>query len=250
MRLRRSRLHLASLLVLASVLIGLGLWLSRSSADTVLGTLGLGLAAATFALDLIVYLRTPGRPLPPAEDQADELAQVVEEQWHAESRARLLDSQEVLPLRWRQTARPAGDTGVPLTGRLGGGFEQVIRKLADGYRRIPSRRLVVVGQPGSGKSVLALLITLGLFRGRAAGGAVPVLLSASSWDPLVETMDAWVVRMLATAYYNGRTETPTGSCAGACCCPSSTVSMRSPKPAAAARSAPSTPRSAPPGRWS
>ena len=76
MRLRRSRLHLASLLVLASVLIGLGLWLSRSSADTVLDTLGLGLAAATFALDLIVYLRTPGRPLPPAEDQADELAQV------------------------------------------------------------------------------------------------------------------------------------------------------------------------------
>ncbi len=54
-------------------------------------------------------------------------------------------------------------------------------------------------------------ITIGEGRRRelsAAGGAVPVLLSASSWDPLAETMDAWVVRMLATAYYNGRTETP------------------------------------------
>ena len=150
MRLRRSRLHLASLFVLAPVLIGVGLWLSRPSTDTVLGTLGLGLAAAAFALDLIVYLRTPGPPAPPPEDQADELARVVEEQWQAERRARLLDSQEVLPLRWRQTARSAGPAAVPLAGRLAGGLEQVIHRLADGYRRIPGGRLVVVGQPGSG----------------------------------------------------------------------------------------------------
>ncbi|MEU2718035.1 hypothetical protein [Streptomyces sp. NPDC007205] len=73
---------------------------------------------------------------------------------------------------------------------------------------MPNGRLVILGEPGSGKSVLAILLTLGLLKDRAPGGPLPVLLPASSWDPVRESLDDWIVRTLALPYYSGRPEIP------------------------------------------
>ncbi|HXL92228.1 MAG TPA: NACHT domain-containing protein [Streptosporangiaceae bacterium] len=68
-------------------------------------------------------------------------------------------------------------------------------------------RLVVLGEPGSGKSVLAQSLTVDLLRGRPApvpgdsvpGDAVPVLLPLATWDPGVPLRD-WAAVQIARTY--------------------------------------------------
>ncbi|PSM43164.1 hypothetical protein C6Y14_13540 [Streptomyces dioscori] len=112
------------------------------------------------------------------------------------------------------TADPAvqstadGRIRIRLDGRLDGDSDSMTAQLADGYCRLPGGRLVAIGEPGAGKTVLAILLTLGLLGRRRAGEPVPVLLSASSWDPICESLDDWIVRTLADTYYRGRPEIP------------------------------------------
>ena len=54
---------------------------------------------------------------------------------------------------------------------------------------VPTKRLVVLGAGGSGKSVLMLRLVQGLLNRRSPGDPVPVLLSISSWDP--QSKDLW-----------------------------------------------------------
>lgn len=84
----------------------------------------------------------------------------------------------------------------------------MVQRLADDYAHLDRGRLVLLGEPGAGKSVLAMLMTLGLLNARKPGGITPVLLSASSWDPLSVSLDAWIVRSLAALCYNDQPETP------------------------------------------
>ncbi|MDX3640961.1 hypothetical protein [Streptomyces sp. MB09-02B] len=197
---------------LGLALVGVPVWLSGEGIDekdiigVLLGILALAVAVAD-------YLRGgSGPPLSPAA-QADDLAGTVHGQWSDEARARKLRDPRVLPLTWT-TVDPAvepiadGSVRLRLDGRLEGDFESMTTRLADGYRQLPDGRLVAVGEPGSGKTVLAILLTLGLLQRRSAGQPVPVLLAASSWDPISEPLDDWIVRTLADVYYRGRPEIP------------------------------------------
>jgi hypothetical protein len=143
------------------------------------------LAAAVLALN-----RSPRSSLGAAE-LAQDLAETLRGEWLDEARARGLRDAKVLPLSWS-------------TGRMDGRFDDAAARLADGYRSIASGRLVVLGEPGSGKSVLAILLTLGLLADREPDEPVPVLLAASSWDPVRDPFDEWIVHSVATGYYNGR----------------------------------------------
>ena len=67
---------------------------------------------------------------------------------------------------------------------------------AQRLRGLPLRQLVVIGQPGAGKSVLALLLTQQLLETWDADEPVPVLLAVSSWNPLAESVEHLVVRRL------------------------------------------------------
>ncbi|MBX9361265.1 NACHT domain-containing protein [Streptomyces sp. WAC04114] len=180
---------------------------------------GLAVSVAGLALALAPFLQPP----PPTSERelADILAETLRGQWDDEVGARRLRDPSVIPLVWSATERSVADTPnsiagssgtrirtQALEGRLHGSFDEAIRRLGDGYRQIPSGRLVVLGEPGAGKTVLAIMLVLGLLGNRESGVAVPVLLSVSSWDPVSESLDDWIVQSLATAYYNGRPEVP------------------------------------------
>ncbi|MFY0511876.1 NACHT domain-containing protein [Streptomyces anulatus] len=174
---------------------------------------------------LLVSLAQLFPMLPPPTDAgqlADDLAVSVRAQWEEEVAARSLRTPRVIPLDWSATRRPVAappeelhrgaSDGLllrpSLNGRLEGDFDAAARRLAEGYRRTPAGRLVVLGEPGSGKSVLAAILTLGLLAEREAGAPVPVLLTLAGWDPLGESLKDWIERTLGTAYYGGRTEIP------------------------------------------
>jgi hypothetical protein len=72
--------------------------------------------------------------------------------------------------------------------------------LADVLARVPTGRLVVLGEPGSGKTVLVLRLVLDLLGRRRSGDPVPVLVSAASWDPTVSGPYGWLAGQLALSY--------------------------------------------------
>lgn len=205
----------------AALSLGSVLWLALlpDEADELATAAGLFIGLASLLLSLLDFFRQePVRPDPAA--LADDLALRLREQWLEEAQARRLRDPRVLPLKWTATTREVVDRSgasdaararvlrMRLDGRLDGRFDEVIDRLAANYARIPNRRLVTIGEPGAGKTVLAILLTLGLLGARDQGGPVPVLLPVASWDPVRERLDDWIVRTLAQPYYNGREDIP------------------------------------------
>ncbi|MEU9956566.1 NACHT domain-containing protein [Streptomyces sp. NPDC050982] len=190
-----------------------------SDADNQLATVAsLFVGIASLLVALMDFFRQEPAPSDPAA-YADDLALTIRAQWLEEAESRRLRDPRVLPLVWTTTSRPVADEPRPgaaggrvlrirLDGRLDGRFDEVIGQLAAGYDQLAGGRLVVIGEPGAGKTVLALLLALGLLGAREPGGPVPVVLPVSSWDPVRERLDDWIVRTLALPYYNGRPEIP------------------------------------------
>jgi hypothetical protein len=214
-RRARNRLIRGTVLTAVSALsLGLAVWIWRDPDVTadVATIAGLFVGLVSLLLALADFLRQDPTPPDPAA-LADDLALRLREQWLEEAEARQLRDPRVLPLTWTRTTRAVADLPqhvlrMRLDGRLDGRFEEVTARLAEGWARVPNHRLVVIGEPGSGKTVVAILLTLGLLGVREPGGPVPVLLPVSSWDPVRERLDDWIVRTLAQPYYNGRAEIP------------------------------------------
>ncbi|MFF2849574.1 NACHT domain-containing protein [Streptomyces sp. NPDC058001] len=74
--------------------------------------------------------------------------------------------------------------------------------LADYFTALPTRRLVVLGGAGAGKSVLVLRLAHDLLRRRTDGSPepVPAVVSLASWDPRRQGLMGWVARQLADEY--------------------------------------------------
>lgn len=217
----RIRVGLTGAVILAFTGLGVSaLLLSQDTTNELVGVGGgfVGLAGLAISLTQLPSSLTPS---PPVTELADLLAVTVREQWESEVTARRLRDPRVIPLTWSATERPV--SGPPdsivgpvnarvlrlvMSGRLDGSFQEAARRLAEGYRRVPSGRLVVLGEPGAGKSVLAIMLVLGLLRERSPHAPVPVLLAVSTWDPVSESLDDWMVDSLATAHYGGRPDIP------------------------------------------
>jgi hypothetical protein len=140
-------------------------------------------------------------------DQATrQLAKAVERQWYDEEvRRRILDpfplpvrwgnAQEQLFDHWSNILRaPSGTPSFPLD--LSGRFEEMFEI----FRQIPSRRLLILGEAGSGKTILAMQFVLDYISRRGEDDPVPVIFGLESWDPTKISLDDWLTSRLISDY--------------------------------------------------
>ncbi len=156
-----------------------------------------------------------GDPATPVDKAAEGLAAAVAQQWRGEEKLRRLQDPWPLPVRWVNTRRPVTDHWQAIQGAPGRDTQVdlagTLDEIVDVLNRVPSRRLVVLGEPGAGKTVLALRLVLGLLDRRRPGDLVPVLLSVASWNPTRTPLQAWTAQRLAEDYPGLRVRTQTGS---------------------------------------
>ncbi|WP_181387250.1 NACHT domain-containing NTPase [Streptomyces sp. Act143] len=70
-----------------------------------------------------------------------------------------------------------------------------LERVVEDYRAVRPRRLVITGEPGAGKTVLARKLVMELNKARQAGEQVAVLMALADWDTR-EALADWVVRHL------------------------------------------------------
>jgi NACHT domain len=153
---------------------------------------------------------------PSLGEVADLLATAVSSQWEAEASLRRLNDPHPLPVAWAEApsalfedwptlatmasgwpdVSPASGWASDPSGLAGPGGD-----LADVLaQKVPTRRLVVLGEPGAGKTLLLVRLVLGLLDRREPGGSVPVLVSLASWNPEKQDLHPWLASRLATDY--------------------------------------------------
>ncbi|MFC8078574.1 NACHT domain-containing protein [Streptomyces sp. NPDC057307] len=175
---------------------------------------GMYLSWATFRTAGATY-DTAG---PGLAETAERLAAEVRAQWTAELTVRRITVPYALAVSWRpaeaalsepwqfleRTARgwPGGPLGSPDGWAPGpAGLAGQDGEITDVLLcRIPTRRLAVLGEAGSGKTVLMIRLLLGLLEARAEGEPVPVLLPLASWDAATLPFPQWLARQLARDY--------------------------------------------------
>jgi hypothetical protein len=149
------------------------------------------------------------------EHVAENLAQKVRRQWDREEELRQIHDPHPLPVRYRndETVRdhwanirrtgPGSDPG-PLA--LGGSLEGIART----YASVPSGRLVILGEAGSGKTILAVRFVLDRLTRYSAGHRVPVVFSLGDWDPEAARLRTWMSQRLVRDYNALGTEAADG----------------------------------------
>ncbi|KUL22074.1 NACHT domain-containing protein [Streptomyces regalis] len=137
---------------------------------------------------------------------ADHLAHATAAAWQKEEKALRLYDPKAMPVRWRTA------TGHDSWEIICDGDKDVSPRDLDGqfadilavFRKVPSRRLVVLGGPGSGKSVLAVRFLLDYLTDRREDqqtAPVAVLLSLSSWNPSAQPkFMEWAASRIARDY--------------------------------------------------
>jgi len=209
---RRGVLAWAGLLGLAGCLAAVGAALLsegglQTSAD-VAQLVSVVLAVPALAAPLLLHRRSV-EPVPVTADELagalDVLAGIVDQQWRAEATMRSLDDPNPIPVRWhpardvRLIDHPANLTSTGLATASSAN----IAALTSEFRTMRRRRLVILGEPGSGKTTLAVQLLRELLATRQHHQAepVPVLLSAAGWDTtLFPRLQDWLASRLAQDY--------------------------------------------------
>jgi hypothetical protein len=73
-------------------------------------------------------------------------------------------------------------------------------EIADVLARIPTRRLMILGEPGAGKTMLLVRLVLDLLTRRQSGEPVPILVSLASWNPAGQHLRQWLVTQITNDY--------------------------------------------------
>lgn len=133
-------------------------------------------------------------------DAAARLATSVSGATSAEKGRRRLSDPFALGVSWH-TAREGGTGRRPgadrhLGGNPVGRLDGRLDDLGEVYDRVTSKRLVVLGKPGSGKSVLAMHFVLNRLKVRGNTGPVPVIFRMGLWDPSKKGLRNWLLAQL------------------------------------------------------
>ncbi|MGX1885828.1 NACHT domain-containing protein [Streptomyces sp. NPDC055287] len=226
---RRVGLGLACL-----ALVALAVALSRNRGDSDAASMWISavsafVAVCAFAVDFVRGSADtdPGPQGDRRQRAADALAEAVREQWTAEAQLRRLQDPEPLGVHWSRVGPPLADHRRNVRQGQGQGQGQwewqgrLLPAPRDGARRpvriveaftaIPSGRLVVLGGPGAGKTILAVQFVLGVLAARQPGGPVPVFISLANWDPRSVGLREWLAERLAAEYRPLATASRTGT---------------------------------------
>jgi len=178
-----------------------------------------GLAAVSIGLSTLWVTWAAYRGLRrPADlsvtEVVDQLAVAVGTQWEAEARVRRLNDPYPLPVSWdaadpcltdaweslvKLATSGAGWPLAPPAGTWAAGPEDLAGEggeLVEVVAQVPTGRLVVLGEPGAGKTMLMVRLVLDLLARRASGAPVPILASVASWDPAAEDLWDWLAGQL------------------------------------------------------
>jgi hypothetical protein len=147
-------------------------------------------------------------------DVADRLAAAEGKRWNDEAVIRRLNEPYPLPVSWaaadasltdswdslvRLACSGAGWPPPPATGTWATDPDDLAgkdRELVDVLSRVPTGRLVVLGERGAGKTVLMVRLVLDLIAHRDPGGPVPFLASVASWNPAEQDLRDWLEAQL------------------------------------------------------
>jgi transcriptional regulator with XRE-family HTH domain/GTPase SAR1 family protein/MFS family permease len=127
----------------------------------------------------------------PLAEAAETLKVAVEARWRREEEQRQIHDPVPLPVRWEGAPVELQDSWLNIGGEveLPGRLDQVVEV----YRRVESRRLVVLGRAGSGKTVLTTRFVLDLVK---ETGPVPVIFGLGSWHPERVGLRDWMAEQL------------------------------------------------------
>ncbi|MEW2355765.1 hypothetical protein [Spirillospora sp. NPDC029432] len=165
-----------------------------------------GLMAAVAAVEWARQRPVPGEGEGGLDAAVRTLSEAVRLQWTEEAARQMVLQPLPLRVRWSSTVRAvAASRTVVLDDQEGADWDRLplrgdVREIVSAFQALPNRQLVILGEAGAGKSVLAMLLTLGLLDGSRPAEPVPVLLPIASWDPIAEDFKAYLIRRLREEY--------------------------------------------------
>ncbi len=147
------------------------------------------------------------------EKAADRLADLVRDQWDTEA-TRLGVGHPPLEVFWQAADADLVHTWAELQQQAAGGRTGPVSDPPDSgpgdlagsgallaaYDRSPCGRLVVLGEPGAGKTVLLVRFVLDLIARRQAGEPVPLLVPLASWNPDWQSLYDWLEAQILREY--------------------------------------------------
>ncbi|HUQ60104.1 helix-turn-helix domain-containing protein [Lentzea sp.] len=130
----------------------------------------------------------------PLHEAVETLKVAIEARWRREEEQRQVHDPVPLPVRWAAAPATSMDSWLNVGGEtdLAGRLDQVVEV----YRAVSSRRLVVLGRAGSGKTVLTTRFVLDLLKGGDASDPVPVIFGLGSWHPERAGLRDWMAEQL------------------------------------------------------
>ncbi|MFC0850022.1 NACHT domain-containing protein [Streptomyces noboritoensis] len=173
---------------------------SLSSTGSLVSVLGFLVSMAGLVANTLSTAPGERSPAEHLEHAADALAEAVRLHWQAEWRLRRLQDPRPLPVRWTTADPWLADAPENIGGGGDARFDGVLDDIARVFARVPARRLVVLGAPGSGKTVLAVRFALDLLERRDTGDPVPVIFPLATWQPDSTELSAWLSARLAEGY--------------------------------------------------
>src|SRR5262249_42214731 len=138
--------------------------------------------------------RDADRPAGLAE-LTNELALEVEKEWTPRWLRIIGVELQPIDVGFRQAVRlDSGIADLARYGFAGGTRKGKLTEVLKYFRSLKPRRLVIVGDPGAGKTVLAIQLMVRLLEARRRGeeNCIPVFLSLSAWDTR-RSLDSWLV---------------------------------------------------------